>query len=242
MQADGNLVLYNGAFTVANALWATGTWTLPPEYRPTHADMQNDGHFVLYNDAMIPGWGSGVWGPQFAGARLVMQDDGDLVIYLPDGTKIWHSGTEQKPSGQEVRHTEVAEVGWGKRMETTAILYRNGMLTVDSYQKNDNWFGGLRGRILVVCIDAQSNNIWVSDVFTCPTRCSVPDPSCASYGRANFVNGFPEPVGRFTERLDILQADNPNYLDLRNVFIDAIKGIGAVAAEVKAVWDQLAKG
>lgn len=241
MQPDGNLVLYDGPYSVASAIWATNTWTLPPEYRPTHADMQNDGHFVLYNDAMYPAWASGVFGAQYAGAKLVQQDDGNLVIYLPDGTRLWETRTVRDGIGREIRHTEVAEVGWGKRMETTAILYRNGQLSVDSYQKNDNWFGGLRGQILVLCIDAASNNIWISDVLACPTRCSIPDVSCASYGRTSFANQFPEQVGRFTARLDILQADNPNYVDLRNAFIDAIKAVGDVAAEVKAVWNQLTK-
>jgi hypothetical protein len=126
-------------------------------------------------------------------------------------------------------------------MDTTAVLYRDGTLTVESYQKNDNWFGGLRGRILVVCIDANGNSIWVSDVLSCPTRCSIPDVSCASYGTANFVNKFPDAVGKNAVRLDILQADNPNYVNLRDVFIDAIKSVGAVAEEVKNVWNQLVK-
>jgi hypothetical protein len=241
MQTDGNLVLYDESITVANAYWATGTWAMDPAYRPNRADMQNDGHLVLYNDANVPAWGSGVWGAQYAGSRLVLQDDGNLVIYQPNNNPIWASNTVRaaRPSPREIRHSETGEVGWGKRMETTAILYRNGTLTVESYQKNDNWFGGLRGRILVVCIDDRGNNIWVSDVLNCPTRCSIPDVSCASYGTANFVNSFPEPVGQYTARLDILQADNPNYVDLRQQIIVAIKAIGEIVAEVKAVLGQL---
>jgi hypothetical protein len=243
MQGDGNLVLYDGPLTVGNARWATSTWTLPPAARPTHADMQNDGHLVLYNDAMQPAWGSGIWGAQYAGAKLVLQDDGNLVIYLPNGTPLWASNTgpPAQPPQQPIRHQEAAEVGWGKKMDTTATLYRNGTLTVESYQKNDNWFGGLRGRILVLCIDAQGNNIWISDVLNCPTRCSVPDVSCASYGSVNFVNNFPEAVGRYTTSLDILQADDPAYTDLRNDFIDAIKAVHEVAGPVKDVWDLLTK-
>jgi hypothetical protein len=93
MQPDGNLVLYDGALTVTAAYWATQTWTLPPDLRPTRADMQHDGHLVLYNDAGTPAWGSGVWGSQYAGSRLVVQDDGDLVIYAANGTRIWATRT-----------------------------------------------------------------------------------------------------------------------------------------------------
>jgi hypothetical protein len=238
MQPDGNLVLYREPISAQSAQWATGTWALPPEQRPNRADMQNDGHLVLYNDANVPSWGSGRWGPQYAGSKLRLIDDGNVVVLQPDGQAIWSIKPYQPPAGQPITHREDAEVGWGKRMNTTAILYRNGTLTVESYQKNDNWFGGLRGRILVLCIDANGNNIWISDVLNCPTRCSIPDFSCASYGTVNFVNNFPEAVGKHTQRLDILQADNPNYVDMRNAFIDAIKAIGAIAQEVK---DQFAK-
>ena len=98
MQPDGNLVLYDGPLTVATAYWATGTWTLPPEQRPTRADMQNDGHLVLYNDANQPAWGSGVFGPQFAGAKLVLHDNGNLVIHGPDGSAIWSTDTARAGS------------------------------------------------------------------------------------------------------------------------------------------------
>jgi hypothetical protein len=244
MQSDGNLVLYDGAMSTNSAYWATGTWTLSPEHRPNRADMQDDGHLVLYNDANFPAWGSGVWGPQYAGSRLVLQEDGDLVIQLPNGQRLWATNTVRNgaPGPQPIRRQELTEVGWGKKMDTTAILYKNGTLTVESFQKNDNWFGGLRGRILVLCTDANGNNISISDVLECATRCAVPDFSCASYGTTNFVNNFPEAVGKHATSLDILQADNPNYVDLRNAFIDAIKAIGSIAQEVKDQFDALIKG
>jgi hypothetical protein len=203
--------------------------------------MQNDGHLVLYNNANYPAWGSGVYGQQYAGSKLVLQDDGNLVIVKPDGSPIWGTGPREPPVKQEIRHREVTEVGWGKRMDTTAVLYRNGTLTVQSYQKNDNWFGGLRGRILVVCIDEHGNSIWISDVLSCPTRCSIPDVGCASYGTSSFVNNFPEAVGKHTTRLDILQADNANYVELRNQFIDAIKALGSIAQEVISQFGKLVK-
>src|SRR3712207_1881833 len=93
MQPDGNLVLYDGPLAASSAYWATGTWTLPPESRPTRADMQHDGHLVLYNDAGQPAWGSGVWGPHYAGSKLVLHDDGNLVIHGPGGSPIWSTNT-----------------------------------------------------------------------------------------------------------------------------------------------------
>jgi beta-glucanase (GH16 family) len=93
MQSDGNLVIYDGA-PGQNAIWATGTWNLPNDRRPTHADMQADGNFVLYNDANQAAWASGVFG-NFINPFLEMQDDGNLVIYQNGRSAIWASGTQR---------------------------------------------------------------------------------------------------------------------------------------------------
>jgi len=54
--------------------------------------MQGDGNLVIYGyyNAI---WASGTWGNP--GAYLDMQDDGNLVIYLPVSytTAIWATGT-----------------------------------------------------------------------------------------------------------------------------------------------------
>jgi len=92
MQADGNLVIYDGA-PGQNPIWATGTWNQTDQRRPTHADMQTDGNFVLYNDANQPAWAAGVVGSTFINPYLEMQDDGNLVIYHNGRTPIWASGT-----------------------------------------------------------------------------------------------------------------------------------------------------
>ena len=48
MQIDGNLVLYDGIPAVSTAYWATNTWGRPPGQVPNCANMQTDGHLVLY--------------------------------------------------------------------------------------------------------------------------------------------------------------------------------------------------
>ncbi|WP_230958367.1 curculin (mannose-binding) lectin [Burkholderia cepacia] len=72
LQADGNLVLYkNGA-----AIWNTGT----AGKGVTSAWMQNDGNFVLYNDAGTPIWKTNTGGN--GNALFAFQPDGNLVIYV----------------------------------------------------------------------------------------------------------------------------------------------------------------
>ncbi|MFD9339153.1 hypothetical protein ACFWBF_32910 [Streptomyces sp. NPDC060028] len=57
--------------------------------------MQTDGNLVLH--LSVDGhkgpavWATGTWGN--AGAHAVLQDDGNLVVYRPDGRAVWATGT-----------------------------------------------------------------------------------------------------------------------------------------------------
>lgn len=238
MQGDGNLVLYEGVATPPwRPVWATNTWNLPPALRPIRADMQQDGNFVLYSNTGAQ-WASNTWNNP--GSRLVMQDDRNLVIYDPNNRPIWATNTwipQQPPSTQPIRvETPRQNIGWGKWMQTTATQYRDGRLLISTFTQNDNWTGALRGRVLVVVVDAQGRAICVSEDHACTTRCAVPDFSCASYGTNLFTNTFPEPIGRYAHRLDIYQAETASFVDLRQKTIDAIKAlkdIVDVAADLK---------
>jgi hypothetical protein len=81
-QADGNVVLYQGA----TARWATGT-----AGRATGSlVMQTDGNLVLYSTSGIALWNSRTAG--YAGASLAVQNDGNVVIYS-GGRAVWHTQT-----------------------------------------------------------------------------------------------------------------------------------------------------
>ena len=103
MQSDGNFVVYSSGGT---ALWSTGT----SGHSGAYATLQNDGNFVLYSSGGTALWsdarwvrsqtiGSGQkltagWWTQGKYTRLVMQPDGNLVVYRnSDGKGIWSSGT-----------------------------------------------------------------------------------------------------------------------------------------------------
>lgn len=141
--------------------------------------------------------------------------------------------TQQPLVGAVLSKFQNDVVGFEKRIAATANLYPTGLLFLDSSTTNQNWTSGLRGRTLVVVLDAQSQPIWVSHIFEHPTRCSVPDWSCASNGRVTFMEVLPEPVGRLAASLDIYQADNANYVDLRNQFVTGISAAASVAQEIK---------
>ncbi len=219
MQADGNLVLYSGVPSVSSAVWATNTWSVPSTFRPNRADMQADGNFVLYNNTNFPAWASGTDGNP--GARLVMQDDRNLVIYTAGNPRaIWATSTNIPLPDQ-------------------TQLYRNGLLTLESTNRNRNPWGGLRCHTLIVVQDSAGRAIWVSNEFVDPTRCSLFDPSCASDGVTTYTQQFPEPVGRYALSMDILVADEASFVDLRQKLIDAIKATEEIVQEIKDLLGQL---
>ena len=103
MQPDGNLVIYN---TTSNAIWASSTFL-------TGASLvvNPSGGFYLE--------GNGGNGELFAGESLqegqvlsvnnyslVMQYDGNLVLYGPSGGPVWSSGTSVTGSAYAVMQTD----------------------------------------------------------------------------------------------------------------------------------------
>jgi hypothetical protein len=82
MQADGNLVLYEGT----TPLWATNTQGA----LISEVIMQSDGNLVLYNDSNAPLWASNTSG--HANAYLQIQTDGNAVVYAGT-TPLWDTAT-----------------------------------------------------------------------------------------------------------------------------------------------------
>lgn len=52
---------------------------------------QADGNLVLYGQDEDYGWDSKT--DNNPGSRLIVQDDGNAVIYRPEGTPVWVTGT-----------------------------------------------------------------------------------------------------------------------------------------------------
>ncbi|MCQ4082298.1 N-acetylmuramoyl-L-alanine amidase [Streptomyces sp. RB6PN25] len=113
MQSDGNLVVYKpgGGPSTGGALWSTNTWG----HSGAYATLQDDGNLVVYGSGGGPSTGGALWAtnvydhPQTIGSgqkltpgwwtqakytRLVMQLDGNFVMYRnSDGKPIWSSST-----------------------------------------------------------------------------------------------------------------------------------------------------
>ncbi len=110
MQGDGNLVVYSAG---GKALWSSGTQNHPG----SKLAVQDDGNVVVYSPGGQALWWSGntpahapcgldaamnltvgqtvkSCNQQFG---LVMQDDGNLVLYGNQGNAVWASGTHGNP-------------------------------------------------------------------------------------------------------------------------------------------------
>jgi hypothetical protein len=116
LQSDGNLVIYS---TASAPLWQSNTSHVPsfsnsvlhslsngvlyPQQSLQMANrshtllMQRDGNMVLYSN------GNPIWTPFTQGnpgARAVMQNDGNFVIYNAQGRPLWWSGTGGNPGAR----------------------------------------------------------------------------------------------------------------------------------------------
>jgi hypothetical protein len=87
MQADGNLVVYNGN----RPIWASNTMSSGA----TSMTIQTDGNLVVYAPGGPAAWDSGTAGAM-GGYRLQIQDDGNLVIYIGE-TPVWSSLFGRQP-------------------------------------------------------------------------------------------------------------------------------------------------
>ena len=88
MQADGNLVLYDGSSRAPSAaVWASNT---QGKGRYPHTlCMQADGNAVVYDDNRKPTWATDTFGTR--GQRLTLQNDRNLVLYDCAGKALWQS-------------------------------------------------------------------------------------------------------------------------------------------------------
>ena len=73
-----------------------------PDFRAYELEMQDDGNLVLYKytysyKSRWPIWSTGTMG---SGAnRFVVQKDGNMVLYRPDGVAVWASNTQYWNNG-----------------------------------------------------------------------------------------------------------------------------------------------
>lgn len=84
-QKDGNLVLYNSKNSSKEVIWATGTNGTAETFKAS-----KDGNFALLNSQDKPIWSTKTSGRN----RLVLQEDGNLVVYSQSSEKLFETRTK----------------------------------------------------------------------------------------------------------------------------------------------------
>ena len=97
-QSDGNLVLYSAG----KATWQSKTMGKPAG----RAVLQTDGHFLLSSPDNTVYWKTGVYG--FNDGRLVLLDDGRLVVYAGDDVR-WETPRLRLECGQAMKPGNVLQ-------------------------------------------------------------------------------------------------------------------------------------
>jgi uncharacterized protein YaiE (UPF0345 family) len=101
MQPDGNLVLYASSNEV---LWQSGTVDHGSVTGARSFAFQSNGNLVLLNSVGDTLWATGTIG-QSAGEQLVVQDDGNVVVYQ-NGHAVWQTHTAHGNSTGSIQHLQ----------------------------------------------------------------------------------------------------------------------------------------
>jgi hypothetical protein len=139
-----------------------------------------------------------------------------------------------------IEATEEDDVGFAKKMRTKTTLYKNGLLLAETFSETRAAFSGLRGCVIVICLDDSGVAHYVSDTIQCTTRCALIDPSCPSSGTNAWTQQLPEPVGRLSTALNIVHFEADDPVGFTQRIINGIKATTSIGNEIKPLVDQLA--
>lgn len=163
MQIDGNLVLYRTSDNFA--MWASNTYGIGANLCEMQAE---DGNLVIYNAGGQPLWASATDGN--AGAVLILQDDGKVVIYK-SGKPIW--STADLHSGRTLQSGRILRSGNGQyklEMQTDGNLALRNASSQIIWATNTYGNPGSRVEMQVdgnLVIRTPSNQIiWASNTYT----------------------------------------------------------------------------
>jgi len=159
MQGDGNLVLY--VAWKGYAIWSTKTGKMP--FVLVH--LESTGNLSLF-PKLGQHWMSKTEGNP--GSRLVLQDDGNLVLYNASNAPVWATNTVRAPSGPQATGNAM-NVGQtltpGQSIKSTNGLFELAMKTdgnlalLHTPSGKSLWSTGTAGKGVTVCIMQKDGNL-----------------------------------------------------------------------------------
>ncbi|MCO5603521.1 hypothetical protein L7F22_057672 [Adiantum nelumboides] len=94
MQGDGNFVSYKATTHPATPIWHANTTR-----QGVSAKLLNDGRLVVLNAAGAHAWASPAGPLPIDNYRLVMQNDGNVVLYTSADVPVWSTHSSPKAFG-----------------------------------------------------------------------------------------------------------------------------------------------
>lgn len=93
----------------------------------------------------------------------------------------------------------------GGYAETTATLYKNGLLVLETHAKSNTPHKGVTAGTFVVGVDAKGRALYISPYFDIPTACGTwdPSPGCSSNVRKNRQDNMSENFAAIIERVEV---------------------------------------
>ncbi|GJJ72498.1 hypothetical protein EMPS_04856 [Entomortierella parvispora] len=89
---NGKMCVYGTRDGVYANTWCMDK-EMDPGLGPFYGVLQRDGKFCLFTKAGLNYYCAGTGGTSDGSYRMIMQNDGDLVVYTGDNNPIWHSDT-----------------------------------------------------------------------------------------------------------------------------------------------------
>lgn len=186
LQLDGNLVLY-GPSPCFQALWASNT---VGHFNVWDLVMQSEGNLVVYDAHSKPYFATNTVGK--GGSFMVVQDDGNVVMYNSQGTQaIWSTGTWLPPTPAQPKSPNGLNEDEGiiagqiltspggqytltLQTDANIVLYGPGKFNPNSpppavWASNTNghltypWFLVLQGDGNLVVYDSEGKSYWASN-------------------------------------------------------------------------------
>jgi hypothetical protein len=188
MQTDGNLVLYDAS---NQAIWSTNT----SGASCAHLTLQNDGNLVLYGpsgavwasntvnsvlepgDSLNPGEELVSYHEQY---RLIMQGDGNLVLYDGANKPLFNTGTWGEPGNHAIMQGDgnlVVYSSGGRAMWNSQTQGKNGAHLVVQDDGNLVIYQNSTSVWASNTVQAASRRATVRAAATPPGNCGVPLPA-----------------------------------------------------------------
>ena len=196
--------------------------------------MQSDGNFVCYDQFNRAHWATGTNGR--GGTRVVLQDDGNLVIYTSGGSPVWASNTWHDWSPVST-NTDNLHLDTGEWMSSVASISSSGLISGHTRIWTTNELSGFHGSAFPVLLDSADNIIWPSNIDAAKHQYGVDGtwvPGLPSDRTCYWTNQVDAATLAQSRGIGLIQYKDPKNMLMRD--LDIIKKVYDVVGPIVAAF------